>query len=147
MAGEVAWATLSQATLQSSGASATSNAIVSGGTLATSAHSNYTSVDLVLTGTMAGSIASNANFFSVYARSLGIDGAADAPTPGASFRAKYVGQIQFAGSSASGGQTSLIENVPTSPLGSVEFFIENSTNATLNAGWTLKATPKTVKPL
>lgn len=145
MANEVVWATLSQATLQSSGASAASTAIVSGGTLATSTHSNYTSVDLVLTGTMAASIASNSNLFAVYARALDIDGTADAPTPGSSFKSKQVGAIQFAGSAASGGQTSLLEDVQTSPLGPVEFFIENLTNATLNAGWTLKASPKTVK--
>lgn len=146
MANELIWATLSQATLQSSGASAASTAIVSAGTLATSTHSNYTSVDLVLTGTMAASISSTANFFSVYARPLNIDSTNDAPTPGASFRGKFVGAIPFAGSSASGAQTGILEDVQTS-WADVEFYIENSTNATLNAGWTLKATPKTVKPL
>lgn len=145
MANENIWATLSQATLQSSGASAAAAAIVSGGTLATSTHSNYTGVDLVLTGTMAGSIASTSNFFSVYARALNIDGTADAPVPGASFKAKYVGPIQFAGSAASGAQTGILEDVQTS-WADVEFYIENSCNATLNAGWTLKATPKTNKP-
>lgn len=145
MANEAIWATLSQATLQSSGASAASTAIVSAGTLATSMHSNYTGVDLVLTGTMAASIASNSNYFSVYARSLDIDGTNDAPTPGSSFKGKLVGNLAFAGSSASGAQTALIEDVQTS-YNAVEFFIENNSNATLNAGWTLKATPKTIKP-
>jgi len=146
MANEAIWATLSQATLQSSGASAASTAFVSGGTLAASTHSNYTGTDLVLTGTMAASIAAASNFFAVYARALNVDGTADAPVPGASLKAKYVGPLLFAGSSASGAQTAILEDVQTS-WADVEFYIENLTNATLNAGWTLKATPKTIKPL
>lgn len=146
MANEAIWATLSQATLQSSGASAASTAIVSGGTLASSQHSNYTSVDLVLTGTMAASIASNSNFFSVYARALNIDGTNDASVPSSSLKAKFVGNFQFAGSSASAAQTAFLEDVQTS-YADTEFYVENNTNATLNAGWTLKATPKTMKPL
>ena len=145
MANESKWGTLTQATLQSSGASAASTAIVSGGTLAASAHASYTAVDLVLTGTMAASIASNSNYFAVYARALNIDGTADAPTPGASFKGKYVGVLPFAGSAASGAQTAFLEDVQTS-WADVEFYVENLTNATLNAGWTLKATPKTVVP-
>lgn len=145
MANEVIWATLSQVTLQSSGASAASTAIVSAGTLAPSQHSSYTSVDLTLTGTMAASIASNSNYFSVYARALDIDGTNDAPTPSTSLKSKFVGNLQFAGSAASGSQTAFLEDVQTS-WASVEFYVENNTNATLNAGWTLKAVPKTMKP-
>lgn len=145
MSNENIWATLSQATLQSSGASAAAAAIVSGGTLATSTHSNYTAVDLVLTGTMAGSIASNSNYFAVYARHLNIDGTADVSAPGASFKSKFVGNIPFAGSSASASQTGILESIETS-WADVEFYLENNCNATLNAGWTLKATPKTNKP-
>lgn len=146
MANEQVWATLSQASLQTSGASAASNATVSGGTLATSMHSNYLWVDLVLTGTMAASIASASNYFAAHARHLDIDGTADAPTPGSSMKGQYVGNISFQGSGASGGQTGILVGVETSPLGPVEFYIENLTNATLNAGWTLKATPRTIKP-
>lgn len=146
MANEAVWGTLAQVTLQSSGASASSGAIITGGTLATSMHSNYTSVDLVLTGSMAASIASASNYFSVYARNLDIDGTNDAPTPGASFKGKFVGTVAFAGSAGAGTQTGLLEDVPTS-WSPIEFFVENLTNATMNAGWTLKATPKTVKPL
>ncbi len=145
MANEAIWTTLSQATLQSSGASAASTAIVSGGTLATSMHSLFSAVDLVLTGTMAASIASTSNYFAVYARHLNIDGTADAPVPSASIKAKFVGTIPFAGSSASAAQTGILENVETS-WADVEFYVENLTNATLNAGWTLKATPKTLEP-
>jgi hypothetical protein len=146
MANEAIWATLSQVTLQSSGASAASNAIVSAGTLASSQHSMYTSVDLVLKGTMAASIASNSNYFSVYARALDIDSTDDASAPSSSLKAKFVGNFQFAGSSASAAQTAFLEDVQTS-WAPTEFYIENLTNATLNAGWTLKATPKTIKPL
>jgi hypothetical protein len=95
---------------------------------------------------MAASVASSANFFAVYARALDIDGSNDAPVPGASFKGKFVGIIPFAGSAASGAQTGILEDVQTS-WAEVQFYVENLTNATLNAGWTLKATPKTVKPL
>jgi len=145
MSNEAIWATLSPVTLQSSGASAASAATISMGTLAASDHASYTSVDMVLTGTMAASIAATSNYFSIYARPLNIDGTNDAPTPGASHKAKYVGAVRFAGSSASGAQTSILENIETS-WADVEFFLGNDTNATLNAGWTAKATPKTVKP-
>lgn len=145
MANEVIWSTLSQVTLQSSGSSAASNALVSGGTLSVSNHNSYTSVDLSFTGTMAASIASNSNYFSVYARALNIDGTLDAPVPSTSLKSKFVGALQFAGSGASGAQTAFLEDVPTS-WADVEFYVENNTNATLNAGWTLKATPKTMKP-
>ena len=105
MANEVIWSTLSPVTLQSSGASAASTVMVAAGTLATSMHSNYSAVDLVMTGTMAASMASASNYFSVYARHLNIDGTSDAPTPGSSFKGSYVGAVDFAGSAASGAQT------------------------------------------
>lgn len=145
MANEVIWATLAQVTLQSSGASAASTAMVTAGTLATSMHSNYSSVDLVLTGTMAASVASTTNYFMVYARELDVDGTKDVSSPGASFKHRNVGILQISGSSASGEQTAILLNVPTHYT-DVEFFIENLSNSSLNAGWTLKATPKTVKP-
>lgn len=145
MANEVLWATTTQASLQTSGASCASNAFVSGGSLTTGQHSNYVGGDLVLTGTMAASIAAASNYFAVYARSHNIDGTADSPVPGASFRGGYLGNIYFAGSGASGGQTGILADVQTSPLGDVEFYLENLTNATMNAGWTLKFTPKTRK--
>jgi hypothetical protein len=119
---------------------------VSAGTLNASAHSGYTGSDLVLTGTMAASVASASNFFSVYARPLDIDSTNDAPTPGSSFTGGFVGALLISGSGASGAQTAILQDVPNS-WANVEFFIQNQTNATLNAGWTLKAVPKTVKPL
>lgn len=146
MANEIIISTLTTVSIASSGASAASNAIVSAGTLATSSHSGYTGCDLVFTGTMAASVASASNYFSVYARPLDIDGTADAASPGSSFTGGFVGTLQIAGSGASGAQTAILQDVPNSWF-STEFFIENKTNASLNAGWTLKATPKTLKPL
>jgi hypothetical protein len=146
MANEVVITTLSAVTVASSGASAASNAFVSAGTLNASAHSGYTGSDLVLTGTMAASVASASNFFSVYARPLDIDSTNDAPAPGSSFTGGFVGALLIAGSAASGAQTAILQDVPNS-WANVEFVIQNQTNAQLNAGWTLKAVPKTVKPL
>lgn len=146
MANEVVITTLSAVTVASSGASAASNAFVSAGTLNASAHSGYTGSDLVFVGTMAASVASASNFFSVYARPLDIDSTNDAPQPGSSFTGGLVGALLISGSSASAAQTAILQDVPNS-WADVEFFIQNQTNATLNAGWTLKAVPKTVKPL
>lgn len=146
MANETILTTLSTVSIATSGASAASNAIVSAGTLATSSHSGYTGCDLVFTGTMAASVASASNYFSVYARPLNVDGTADAPSPGTSFTGGFVGVLQIAGSGASGAQTAVLQDVANGWF-DVEFFIENKTNASLNAGWTLKATPKTYKPL
>lgn len=145
MANEVVISTLSAVTVASSGASAASNAFVSAGTLAASAHSGYTGSDLVLVGTMAASVSSASNFFSVYARPLNIDSTNDAPVPGSSFTGGFVGALLISGSSASGAQTAILQDVPNS-WADVEFYVENKCNATLNAGWTLKAVPKTVKP-
>lgn len=147
MANEVIIATLSAITLTSSGASAASNAFATAGySLAASAHSGYTGCDLVFTGTLAASNASNSNYFNVYLRPINIDGTADAPQPGSSFTGGFVGALQFSGTNASGGQTAILTDVPNS-WADVEFWIENKTNASLNANWTLKAIPKTVKPL
>ena len=146
MANEVIISTLAAVTIASSGASAASNAFVSAGTLSASAHSGYTGTDLVFTGTLAASVASTSNFFSVYARPLNIDGTADAPVPGSSFTGGFVGALLISGSGSSGAQTAILQDVPTS-WADVEFYVENRTNASLNAGWTLKATPKSVKPL
>lgn len=146
MANEVVISTLSAVTVASSGSSVASNGFVSAGTLASSSHSGYTGSDLVLVGTMAAAVSSASNFFSVYARPLNIDSTNDAPTPGTSFTGGFVGALVIAGSSASGAQTSILMDVPNS-WADVEFYVENKCNATLNAGWTLKAVPKTVKPL
>lgn len=150
MANELVYTTLSQVTVQSSGASNASNGVIAAGTLTTANHSNYTGVDLVLTASMSASIASASNFFGIYARPLDIDGTADAPIPSSAtnafFKGGYVGAIQFAGASVASQQTGVLLDVPTVPY-SVEFYVENLTNASMSAGWTLKATPKTVKPL
>lgn len=145
MANEVIISTLAAITVASSGSSVASNGFVSAGTLSSSSHSGYTGSDLVLTGTMAASVSSASNFFSVYARPLNIDSTNDAPVPSASFSGGFVGALIIAGSSASGAQTSILMDVPNS-WADVEFYVENKCNATLNAGWTLKAVPKTVKP-
>lgn len=150
MANELILTTLSQVTPQSSGASAASNAIVSGGTLTTANHSNYTGVDLALTVVMAASVSSASNYFAIYARPLSIDGTLSAGTPssatGTYYKGGYVGAVQIPAATASATQTGFLFDVPNTYT-SVEFFVENLTNASVNAGWTLKATPKTVKPL
>lgn len=147
MANEVILTTLSAKDINTGGsASVASNSYTTVGTYYTSQHSGYTGSDLVFVGTMAASIASASNYFTVYARPLDIDGTSDAPVPGSSFQGGFVGTLQFAGSGASGAQTAILQDVPNS-WANVEIYIGNSTNAGLNSGWTMRAIPKTVKPL
>lgn len=147
MANELIYTTGSQLTLQSSGASATSSAFPStSASIAASAMSAYTGLDLVLTASMSGAVSSASNYFACYARPMDIDGTNDAPIPSAAYRGGFVGTFVMASSSAAGQQTMFLPDVPVS-WAALEFYLENLTNSSVAAGWTLKATPKTVKPL
>ena len=134
------YTTLSQVTVLASGSSCASNAILTGSTFATSAHSNYLESDLALYASCTGA-ASNGSVVSLYARDLNIDGTNDATVPGASHKARFIGNFQVPGNAGSQTFYALMPSVPNS-ITDVEFFIENNTNTTIAAGWTLKATPK-----
>lgn len=150
MANELIYATGTQLTLQSSGASAASNVFITGtsssGSIAASQMSAYTGLDLVLTASMSSAVSSASNYFACYARPMNIDGTNDAPTPSAAYRGGLVGIFLLASNSIAGTQTSFLPDVPVS-WADQEFYLENLTNSPVGAGWTLKATPKTVKPL
>lgn len=119
---------------------------MSGGTLATSHHTGYPLVDLVLTATFGGANVAGTDYVGCYARALDIDGTADADAPDVNHPFRFVGNFRVGVNSASAAHTMILEDVQTSPLGPVEFFLDNRVNATMNAGWTLKATPKTIVP-
>lgn len=150
MANEVLWKTTSQVTLASTAASVSSNtavAPVSAGTLATSQHLNYPNLDFVLSVVFSSSVAAGGRF-DLYARNLNIDGTADEDAPGASNAQHFVGAFGMRGSASSTTTPvyALCADVPSSPLGDVEYFIDNKTNGLIQASWTLKVTPKTFVP-
>lgn len=145
MPNELKWVTTASVALATSGASATSGQIVSVGTLATTGHTNFPFADFMLNATWAASHASGSSV-NLYARHLDIDGTGDQDPPGASFRHELVGVFPVPGSAASGSHIVLCRDVPTSPIGPVEYFVENSTNATINAGWKVTVYPKSYVP-
>jgi hypothetical protein len=126
---------------------ATNTGPTTGGTLETSQHLNYPSLDFTLNAVFSSSHAAG-GYVALYARPLDIDSTSDADAPGASYLSKLVGIFLVPGNSATSGATHVIlcEDVPSSPLGPVEFFVDNKTNSPIAAGWTLKCTPKTYVP-
>ncbi len=80
------------------------------------------------------------------ARLMDIDGSNDAPTPDANFTHSFLGMFPINDSSAT--QNVAIDvslpNMETSQL--YEFYIQNKTKETLDSGWKLYMTPKTIGP-
>lgn len=146
MANEMKWVTTTQATIASSGTSMATNAgPISAGTLATSNHSNFPRLDFVLNCSFSASHASGSSVH-LYARPLDVDSTSDQDAPGASFLHKLIGAFLIPGFSTSAVHIVTFDNVPSSPIGPVEFYLDNKTNTPISAGWTLKCTPKTYVP-
>lgn len=112
--------------------------------LASSNHSNFPAVDIALAATFGASISSLSNFINVYRRDLDIDGTNDAPVPqtaAPAYSSVLVGVMSVPPFTASSSCYLGVKNVPISE--NCQFILENKTNATLNAGWTLKCKPVT----
>lgn len=144
MANEVEWSYLSQVTLEANGASAAANAFAAADDASLSAanHGDFPYADLVLSCGFGAAV--SAGFaVNVYRRDLDIDGTNDGPEPSTGYKALFIGSFVIpAGASAVAYYP--LTNVPLSKACS--FYVENGTNQTLSAGWTLKATPKTYAP-
>lgn len=80
----------------------------------------------------------------LYARDLNFDGTADAIAPTATFTHRYIGSFRISAVAANTNQYMLVNarNVPKD----AEYYLINSSGQTISAGWTLKVTPRTVKP-
>lgn len=127
--------------------------------IGSSNHGRYPRADVVLSFTHTGSISSASNVVALYRRDIDVDGTGDEPIPGTAYasasnvtpsfyKAKYVGAfvanaVSITVTSTSAYSQYLVANDVALPAGSCEFYIENLTNATILAGWTLKVTPKT----
>ena len=151
MANEAEWTLASEVTLEASGASAANAAFVQAddSTLASANHSNYPLADFALktvgfstTLATAGSLTVN-----LWRQPINFDTTAgDEPAPSASLKAHYVGSfsLPLAGASTATYYAHL-DSVPLIP-GEQAFYLENASGVTINAGWTLKATPKSLVP-
>ena len=142
MAGEIKWTYADPVTLEDSGTSAASNVFVEADatTLTSANHSNYPVADLVLKCDWSAAPTST-SVVNVYRRDLNIDGTSDAIVPASTFPQVLVGVVPIPQSA------SAVYPIPNVPLSAeCSFYIENKSNTTLMAGWTLKATPKTFVP-
>lgn len=149
MANDLKFATTTQVTHVSSGASVAAGAMSLStdisGTVSSTQTASFPMADVVLTGTFGASVSSASNFVVLYRRDLNIDGTADAPIPGTAapaYSSRAIGHFSIPPFTASSGGSFIAAEVPISH-GDQEFYIENKTNATLNAGWTVKVLPKT----
>ena len=105
----------------------------------------YDRADLAIKVSATASINSASASFIVYRRDLAFDGANNEPVPGtataSTWRPKLVGVVTLpSGSNASGVYYSNLTDVPISD--GCEFYIENTLNTAIGAGWTIKVTPK-----
>src|SRR5512139_1482496 len=151
MAGEAEWTLASEVTLEDSGASVANAGFIDANatTLSSANHSNYPLADFALktigfstTLATTGSLVVN-----LYRHPINFDTTAgDEPAPSASLKAHYVGSfsLPLAGASNSTYYAQL-DSVPLVP-GEQAFYLENASGVTINAGWTLKATPKSLVP-
>lgn len=148
MANEVEWTYASQVTLESSGASAASNVFVQADdtTLASGNHSNYPWADFVLKTVGHGAAVGSNGTINLYRQDLNMDGTAgDAAAPASTNPVIFVGAFRVPDAQASTATTYYsLTDVPLAA--DCAFWIENKTNQNLNAGWTLKVTPKSYAP-
>jgi hypothetical protein len=149
MANEAIWTYANQVTLESSGASA-ANAVfqlADNATLSSTNHNQYPVADFVLkvAGFGAQIATTGGPTINLYRVDQDIDGSNDAPVPTSSNRSLFVGG--FVVPLAVDATATLylpLSEVPLSPV--CNFYIENQTGQSILAGWTLKATPKSLVP-
>ena len=145
MSDEAIWTYQSQVTLEASGASAASSAMVAAADAALSSanHSNFPLADFALTCDFGAAIAGGTTI-ALFRQDLAIDGAANAPAPAAStYEECLVGLFRL----PSGQSASATYSLPDVPLTKeCQFSIMNNTAQTMSAGWVLKVTPKTMEP-
>lgn len=144
MANESVRTYASQITLEASGASAASGAIVEAADAILSAanHLNYPEADFALTCDFGAAVAAG-KYVSLYRQDFDIDGTADAPDVSASYKQVLVGIFNIP-SAASASATYPCVDVPLTR--NCGFWLGNDTDQSMSAGWVLKATAKTFEP-
>lgn len=145
MSNEVIWTyTAAQVTLEDNGASGASDVFIAAddADLASAQHSNFPLCDFVLKCDFDAAVAAGA-VINLYRQDLNIDGTADAPAPATTYTHLFVGSFVIpSGTSATGYYP--LTDVPL--ILDQQFSIENATTKEIQAGWDLKAWPKTYAP-
>lgn len=145
MAGEaiVKWGT--QKTLEASGASIGTNAVVQANDATYSLSADgayYPDAEFVLAVAFA-SAPTEGGVLALYARALNIDGTADAEVPEAALPVWFVGSFVVNNVTAMQYMTLLATDLPAE----AEYYIHNVSAAqTVSAGWSLKVKPRTIGP-
>lgn len=136
-------------TLASSGGSITSGAApVLAGTAsldlgAYTAPADYPNVRFVLAATMASGSGIEGKVVELIARDLDVDGTGDTEAPTATFRFRTVGMFLLKGVATLQYMVCDVYDAPRK----ADFYLFQGSTITLNAGWTLKATPFTFGPV
>lgn len=100
---------------------------------------------VLLTGGFASAPAAN-KAIALYVRVMNIDGTSDPDVPSANYRHTYVGSIPV-NASTTLNPSAIDVRLPNAYSGQIyEFYLENTAGVTLNAGWVMKVTPKTIGP-
>lgn len=145
MANELKYTYQTQVTLEASGASAASSAMVAANdaSLGSDNHYNYPWADFVLKCDFGAAVGASYAVY-LYRQDLDIDSTNDAPAPTAStYESTLVGIFTIpSGQSASAYYP--CTNVALTA--NCQFSIKNGTNQSMSAGWTLKCTPKSYVP-
>lgn len=145
MANELKYTYTTQVTLEASGASAASAAMVAANDAALSStnHLNYPLGDFVLKCDFGAAVGANVSVM-LYRQDLNIDGTDDAVAPTASTYEQVLVGIFTIPSGQSASAVYPCVNVPLTK--ECQFSIKNGTAQSMSAGWTLKVTPKTYVP-
>ena len=109
----------------------------------------YPNADIQLKIQHTTSMSSASNAIYLYRRDMDFDSTNDEPVPNtatnALYKAKFMGAFICQPQSVTSNSHTLYMQLNDVPLAdSCEFYIENGTNATIAAGWTLKVIPKTI---
>jgi len=115
--------------------------------LASSNLLRYPEADVTLFFNHTASMSPASTSIALYRRDINVDGTGDENTPNTVaatlYKAKFMGVFQaqpYSATSASYAQYAQLTNVPLADQ--CEFYIENLTNTSILAGWTLKVLPK-----
>lgn len=145
MSNEIIWTYASAVTLEASGASCASDVIIAANddTLESGVHSNFPWADFVLACAFGGSVAAG-KFIRLYRQNLNIDTTNDAPVPAAGHERVLLGSFVIPEGAAGTGWYYPLTDIPL--IADQQYYLENKTDQSIGAAWTLKATPKTYKP-
>lgn len=147
MANETIYAWGTQKTLEASGGSCASGAIVQANdaSYATAADgAGFPDAVFVLRIQFAAVSGIEGKTIALYVRPLNFDGTNDAPAPTATYLQRFVGSFYLQASANNTDQYVACYARDLPPEG--DYYLVNNSGTAASAGWTLKVTPKSYKP-